>query len=294
LENHHDPEHPATHHASARDSSARATRARVGDTLRGSTCATRSAKPPPRVALRERAAKRGILNQGVDSAPPRTGSRSAVSVCIDFTGRPGGRRTRQPTAVARHPRAFDTTGSRRRESRRQPTSADPPRQRTGAIPSRAATSLRLPEARIATRRSVAFSISARDGAACSRTHALSACVKASRGPRAQRSRPRIADTWDVTRGPKKRDVRTTVRLPEDLATQVQEAADADRRSNPTARVSARGGVRQACPSQVRQVRPRAASARFSADASTEEPGQRDHRYQRDFRCHQAGDGTRRP
>jgi hypothetical protein len=34
----------------------------------------------------------------------------------------------------------------------------------------------------------------------------------------------------VTKGPKKRDVRITVRLPEDLAAQVQEAADADRRS----------------------------------------------------------------
>jgi uncharacterized protein (DUF1778 family) len=41
---------------------------------------------------------------------------------------------------------------------------------------------------------------------------------------------RIADTWHVTKGPKKRDVRITVRLPEDLAVQVQEAADADRRS----------------------------------------------------------------
>lgn len=41
---------------------------------------------------------------------------------------------------------------------------------------------------------------------------------------------RIADTWHVTKGPKKRDVRITVRLPEDLAKQVQDAADADRRS----------------------------------------------------------------
>jgi uncharacterized protein (DUF1778 family) len=41
---------------------------------------------------------------------------------------------------------------------------------------------------------------------------------------------RIADTWHVTKGPKKRDVRITLRLPEDLATQVQEAAEADRRS----------------------------------------------------------------
>lgn len=41
---------------------------------------------------------------------------------------------------------------------------------------------------------------------------------------------RIADTWHVTKGPKKRDVRITVRLPEDLAAQVQEAADNDRRS----------------------------------------------------------------
>lgn len=41
---------------------------------------------------------------------------------------------------------------------------------------------------------------------------------------------RIADTWHVTKGPKKRDVRITLRMPEDLAAQVQEAADADRRS----------------------------------------------------------------
>jgi uncharacterized protein (DUF1778 family) len=41
---------------------------------------------------------------------------------------------------------------------------------------------------------------------------------------------RIADTWRVTKGPKKRDVRITLRMPEDLAALVQEAADADRRS----------------------------------------------------------------
>lgn len=41
---------------------------------------------------------------------------------------------------------------------------------------------------------------------------------------------RIADTWHVTKGPQKRDVRITVRMPEDLAALVQEAADADRRS----------------------------------------------------------------
>jgi hypothetical protein len=41
---------------------------------------------------------------------------------------------------------------------------------------------------------------------------------------------RIADTWHVTKGPKKRDVRLTLRMPEDLAALVQEAADADRRS----------------------------------------------------------------
>ena len=41
---------------------------------------------------------------------------------------------------------------------------------------------------------------------------------------------RIADTWRVTKGPKKRDVRITLRMPEDLAVLVQEAADADRRS----------------------------------------------------------------
>jgi hypothetical protein len=41
---------------------------------------------------------------------------------------------------------------------------------------------------------------------------------------------RIADIWRVTKGPKKRDVRITLRMPEDLATLVQEAADADRRS----------------------------------------------------------------
>jgi len=40
----------------------------------------------------------------------------------------------------------------------------------------------------------------------------------------------MADTWHVTKGPKKRDVRITVRMPEDLADLVQEAADADRRS----------------------------------------------------------------
>jgi hypothetical protein len=40
----------------------------------------------------------------------------------------------------------------------------------------------------------------------------------------------IADTWHVTKGPKKRDVRITLRMPEDLANLVQEAADADRRS----------------------------------------------------------------
>jgi uncharacterized protein (DUF1778 family) len=34
----------------------------------------------------------------------------------------------------------------------------------------------------------------------------------------------------VTKGPKKRDVRITLRMPEDLANLVQEAADADRRS----------------------------------------------------------------
>jgi hypothetical protein len=41
---------------------------------------------------------------------------------------------------------------------------------------------------------------------------------------------RIADIWHVTKGPKKRDVRLTLRMPEDLANLVQEAADADRRS----------------------------------------------------------------
>ena len=41
---------------------------------------------------------------------------------------------------------------------------------------------------------------------------------------------RIADTWHVAKGPQKRDVRITLRLPEALAAQVQEAADADRRS----------------------------------------------------------------
>ena len=40
----------------------------------------------------------------------------------------------------------------------------------------------------------------------------------------------IADTWRVPKGPQKRDVRIALRLPEDLAKQVQEAADADRRS----------------------------------------------------------------
>jgi hypothetical protein len=40
----------------------------------------------------------------------------------------------------------------------------------------------------------------------------------------------IADTWRVPKGPQKRDVRLTLRLPEELAKQVQEAADADRRS----------------------------------------------------------------
>jgi uncharacterized protein (DUF1778 family) len=44
------------------------------------------------------------------------------------------------------------------------------------------------------------------------------------------ARHRIADTWRVTKGPKKRDVRITVRLPEDLAALVQKAADDDRRS----------------------------------------------------------------
>lgn len=34
----------------------------------------------------------------------------------------------------------------------------------------------------------------------------------------------------VPNGPKKRDVRITLRMPEDLAKLVQEAADADRRS----------------------------------------------------------------
>lgn len=34
----------------------------------------------------------------------------------------------------------------------------------------------------------------------------------------------------VTKGPKKRDVRITLRMPDDLAKLVQEAADADRRS----------------------------------------------------------------
>jgi hypothetical protein len=34
----------------------------------------------------------------------------------------------------------------------------------------------------------------------------------------------------VAKGPQKRDVRLTLRLPEELAAQVQEAADADRRS----------------------------------------------------------------
>jgi uncharacterized protein (DUF1778 family) len=34
----------------------------------------------------------------------------------------------------------------------------------------------------------------------------------------------------VTKGPKKRDVRITLRMPEDLAVLVQEAADDDRRS----------------------------------------------------------------
>ena len=41
---------------------------------------------------------------------------------------------------------------------------------------------------------------------------------------------RIADTWHVAKGPQKRDVRITLRLPEDLAAQVQAAADEDRRS----------------------------------------------------------------
>lgn len=41
---------------------------------------------------------------------------------------------------------------------------------------------------------------------------------------------RIADTWHVAKGPQKRDVRITLRLPEDLAKQVQAAADDDRRS----------------------------------------------------------------
>jgi len=40
----------------------------------------------------------------------------------------------------------------------------------------------------------------------------------------------MADTWLVAKGPQKRDVRITVRLPEELAKQVQAAADADRRS----------------------------------------------------------------
>jgi len=34
----------------------------------------------------------------------------------------------------------------------------------------------------------------------------------------------------VAKGPQKRDVRITLRLPEELAAQVQEAADTDRRS----------------------------------------------------------------
>ena len=41
---------------------------------------------------------------------------------------------------------------------------------------------------------------------------------------------RIADTWHVAKGPAKRDVRITLRLPEELAKQVQDAADDDRRS----------------------------------------------------------------
>ena len=40
----------------------------------------------------------------------------------------------------------------------------------------------------------------------------------------------IADTWRVPKGPQKRDVRITLRLPEELAKQVQAAADDDRRS----------------------------------------------------------------
>lgn len=41
---------------------------------------------------------------------------------------------------------------------------------------------------------------------------------------------RIADTWHVAKGPQKRDVRITLRLSEELAKKVQEAADDDRRS----------------------------------------------------------------
>jgi uncharacterized protein (DUF1778 family) len=40
----------------------------------------------------------------------------------------------------------------------------------------------------------------------------------------------MADTWLVAKGPQKRDVRITLRLSEELAKQVQAAADADRRS----------------------------------------------------------------
>jgi metal-responsive CopG/Arc/MetJ family transcriptional regulator len=41
---------------------------------------------------------------------------------------------------------------------------------------------------------------------------------------------RIADIWRVPKGSQKRDVRITLRLPEDLAAQIQAAADEDRRS----------------------------------------------------------------